>query len=66
MCIKKQFRTAMRERRAAYALDGLEHKPKIRPKRNGNNLPDLWNEYVRGDKGRVRSWKAYRKHQWKI
>lgn len=56
----------MRERRAAYALDGLEHKPKIRPKRNGNNLPDLWNEYVRGDKGRVRSWKAYRKHQWKI
>ena len=45
------------ERRASYAAD-----VKIRPRRYGHNLPDAWD-----DKPRQfwRSWKQYRKQQWK-
>lgn len=43
--------------------DLLEYGVKIRGRRRGHNLPNAWDDIPRSEKGR--SWKNYRKHQWK-
>lgn len=52
------------ERRWAHAWDDEEFAPKVRSRRNARNLPNSWDDIPRFD-WRHRSWKRYRKHQWK-
>ena len=51
------------ERRWAHAWDDEEFAPKPRASRQGHNLPNVYDDYWRGSDGK--SWKNYRKTQWK-
>ncbi len=57
----RRIRT-VQERRMAAAGEGDPEGPPVRTKRNARNLPSDWSDLHR-DKGR--SWKRYRKTQWK-
>lgn len=50
------------ERRQAQRLDPSDVLP--RGRRSVRMLPNAWDDYIRGDRD-DRSWKRYRKHQWK-
>jgi len=52
------------ERRWADAWDDEEFAPKCRATRNARTLPNCWDDFVRSNH-RNRTWKHYRKHQWK-
>jgi len=43
----------------------IAHKEFVRAKRRKCNLPNSWDDKPRGDVGERKSWKNYRKSQWK-
>lgn len=52
------------ERRWNEAWDDEDDAPSPRARRNNRNLPDSWDDALRNTY-RLRSWKHYRRHQWK-
>jgi hypothetical protein len=54
----------MRDRRDSEGILPEEGEPQPRPARRGRRLPTSWDDMARSDYG-VRSWKQYRKTQWK-
>jgi len=60
----RRIRT-FQERKWAHAWDDEDDAPKCRAARQGHNLPDPWDDIPHFDQD-DRSWKRYRKHQWKV
>jgi hypothetical protein len=52
------------ERRANAFVDWESGEPAVRAARSWKALPSTWDDLERSDY-RMRSWKQYRKHQWK-
>lgn len=60
---RRRIRTADSHREGVYPDDGCEDVPKFRASRNRANLPSGRDDIPRC---RTRSWKATRRHQWRV
>ncbi len=63
---RRSYRAIRTFQERRYAVNVLEEEfePKWRNSRNNHNLPNSWDDIGYSD-WRDRSWKCYRKHQWK-
>ncbi|MCV9963920.1 hypothetical protein OIU34_18750 [Pararhizobium sp. BT-229] len=60
---RRRIRTADSHREGSYPDDGCEDVPELRAARNRANLPSGRDDIPRC---RTRSWKATRRHQWRV
>ena len=64
-CLRHPRTTAERRANAGVAADGLDCGWRVRPARRGHTLVSAWDDQCRSTCD-VRSWKHYRRTQYKV